>query len=150
MTAERSPQGPVTHHLLPSSPRAPAVSSVPVLPKHLCGAGQAGCSQVHPKGFGNKGAPEPVTPWGTTQREQQPASAQHAGARQFLQGVGVVKPTYIKVGRAALRCESLAQPPRLHLHSCRSLPVPEMLHLRLGLPGRSRRGCWGKPATPLG
>lgn len=148
VTAERSSRGPVTHHLLPSSLQAPAVSSVLVLPKHLCGAGQPGHSQVHSTGFGDKGPPEPVTPWGATpQREhgrrqqQQPASAHTPAQGSSQKGWWGVKLTYIKLGHAALRCESLAQPPKLPLQTCCPLPVSKMLHLQLGLPGRSQRGC---------
>lgn len=69
VTAERSPRGPVAHHLLPSSQQAPAVSSVPVLVKYLHSA-------VQPKGFEDKG---PLTPSHRGARHQnarmqQPAS----------------------------------------------------------------------------
>lgn len=56
MTAERSPWGQVTHHLLPSGPRAPAISSVPALPKHRRGAGQPGRSQGLPEGLWEQGS----------------------------------------------------------------------------------------------
>lgn len=82
MTAERSPRGPAAHRLLPSSQRALAVSSVPVLPKHLRSA-------VQPKGFEYKGPPDPTTPWGATPKCTNAAASKrtHVGARQFQKGM---------------------------------------------------------------
>lgn len=64
-------------------------------------------------------------------------------------GVAVgAKPTYVKLGHAALRCRRPAPVPGLNSHACRLLHGPEMLHLLLGLPGRSLRGC-GQAAVGL-
>lgn len=76
VTAERSPRGPVAHHLLPSSQRAPDVSSVPVLAKYLHSA-------VQPKAFEDKG---PLTPSHRGARHQNARMQQPASVHMEAQG----------------------------------------------------------------
>ncbi|XP_050176256.1 uncharacterized protein LOC126642548 [Myiozetetes cayanensis] len=143
VTTGRSPQGLATQHLLPSSPRPPAVSSIPVLPK----PSEAALGSTR-QALGIKDPPERgVQELG--KRSSNAGKRQHGGTKQLPGGQGGAKPTYIKLGCAGSRWESPSQPPRLPWHTWCPLLLLETLHLRPGLPGRSRGGC-GKAGSSYG
>lgn len=102
VTTGRSPRGLVT-----SSPRVSAVSYIPVLPKPP----PLGSSGVHSGGFGDTGVPG-CAPGGVQDQGgcRARAAAALAGAdtgeKAAARGRAGTKPTYIELGRAALRCKA--------------------------------------------
>lgn len=102
VTTERSPRGLVTHHLQPAGrsrllhPGAPQAPSV-------------GSSGVHPGGFGDTGVPGRAP--GSVQdqggrRARAAAAPAGADSGDKARGTAGTKPTYIELGRAALRCKA--------------------------------------------
>lgn len=133
VTARRSPRGLATDHLQPAgrSLLYPGAAQSPL-----------GSSGVHPGGFGDAAVP------GCPQEERRTRAA--AGREQQQQELtpGTKQLPEGQRGQNQLTssCAALlyaakpvtaAQAARAHILPS---PLPERLHLRLGLPGRSRRG----------
>lgn len=102
-----------------------------------------GTARLHLEGSGGTGPQQPPQHGAQWERRVDAEAAAREGTRVGPSAGAAegAKPTYVKLGHAALHCISPALVPGLNLHACRLLRGPEMLHLLLGLPGRSLRGC---------